>query len=121
MMNQATAQVFAMDDVRQFCEEMNSERADDLLMLAQVYGKQHGAKAASMVGFNAEGMDLDLEFLYSQPKRLNIRFGEPQADIEHARHHLDEMTHRAHKLLKHSSNEPLGRTIHRMLPEWLRR
>ncbi len=119
-MNEQSSHGFSPQETEQILQTMNNERADDLLLYAQVYGKQSGAKSASLVDLDEESMDLELEFLYSTPKRLNIRFHEPLKDASDAVLHFDLMAKKAHEILHHNSNEPLGRTVYKMLPEWLK-
>ena len=119
-MNTETGQGLTAGETAQLLQSMNTERADDLLLYAKVFGKQSGAKAAHLVDLHEESMDLELEFLYSEPKRLNIRFSEPIKDAHEAVLHFDLLTKKAHDILGHTDNEPLGRTIFKMLPEWLK-
>ena len=107
-------------ETEQLLQSMNSERADDLLLYAQVFGKQSGAKSASLVGLHEDSMELELEFLYETPKRLSIQFSEPIKDAKDALLHFDQLAKRAHELLGHTDNEPLGRTVYKMLPEWMK-
>ncbi len=108
------------EDTQQLLQSMNTERTDDLLLYAQFYGKQSGAKSASLVDIHQDSMDLELQFLYSDPKRLNIRFREPIKTADDALLHFDLMAKKAHDILGHNSNEALGRTIFKLLPEWLK-
>ena len=119
-MNTETSHGLSAEDTQKIVQSMNSDRADDLLLYAKVYGKQSGAKSASLVTMDKESMDLELEFLYSEPKRLNIRFHEPIKDANDAILHFDVMAQKAHEILGHNSNESIGRTIFKMLPEWLK-
>jgi len=119
-MNIETAHGLSEQDAQQLLQSMNTERADDLLLYAQVYGKQSGAKSASLVDLHEESMDLELEFLYSTPKRLSIQFSEPIKDAKDAMLHFDLMAKKAHDILGHTDNEPMGRTIFKMLPAWLK-
>ncbi|MCW8885144.1 MAG: DUF2470 domain-containing protein [Motiliproteus sp.] len=119
-MNTDPSHGLSAQESQKIVQSMNADRSDDLLLYAQVYGKQSGAKAASLVNMDQEGMDLELEFLYSEPKRLNIQFHEPIKDAQDAILHFDLMTQKAHDILGHNSNESIGRTIFKMLPEWLK-
>ena len=101
-------------------ETMNQERADDLLLYAEVYAKQNGAKAARLVDLHPDSMDLELEFLYSTPKRVNIRFSHPIEDAREADHHFDHLSKKAHELRGDTPNSPVARTFARLLPRWLR-
>ncbi|MEH6627011.1 MAG: DUF2470 domain-containing protein [Motiliproteus sp.] len=119
-MNTKDSLELTTEDTQKILQSMNAERTDDLLLYAQFYGKQSGAKAASLVDLHSDSMDLELEFLYSEPKHLNIRFGQPIKDANDAIQHFDLMTQKAHDSLGHTSNEALGRTIFKLLPEWLK-
>ncbi len=119
-MKTQSSQQLTTEDTQKILQSMNAERTDDLLLYAQYYGKQSGAKAASLVDLHQDSMDLELEFLYSEPKLLNIRFREPLKDADDAIQHFDLMAQRAHDSLGHNSNEAVGRTIFKLLPEWLK-
>ncbi len=119
-MNTQSSHGLPIEEMQQILRSMNKDRTDDLLLYAQVYGKQSGAKAATLVDLHEDSMDLELEFLYSSPKRLNIRFHEPLKDARDAMLHFDVMAQRAHEILGHTDNEPLGRTVYNMLPEWMK-
>lgn len=105
---------------QQLCEQLNNERPDDLLLYAHVFGKQSGAKSARVVDLHEDSMDLELEFLYTTPKRLNIRFSTPLTDEGDPELHFDLLAKKAHDILGHNSNESIGRTIFKLLPEWLK-
>ena len=119
-MNTEIDQGLSAQETEQILQAMNSERANDLLLYAQVYGKQSGAKSASLVRLHEDSMELELEFLYSTPKRLSIQFSEPIKDAKDALLHFDQLAQKAHEILGHTDNEPLGRTVYNMLPEWMK-
>ncbi|WP_207061066.1 DUF2470 domain-containing protein [Motiliproteus sp. SC1-56] len=119
-MNTQSPQALTPQQRSVILETMNQERADDLLLYAEVYAKQHGAKAARLVDLHADSMDLELEFLYSTPKRVNIRFSHPIEDATTAELHFDLLAKKAHELRGDDTGSSMRRTLFRMLPEWMK-
>ena len=119
-MNTQQAQPLTEQQCAVIRETMNEKRADDLLLYAEVYGKQTGAKAARLVDLHPDSMDLELEFLYSSPKRVTIRFSHPIEDAGEADLHFDHLSKKAHDLRGDTQNSPLARTFTRLLPKWFR-
>jgi putative heme iron utilization protein len=120
IMNTHDTQTLSSRELEQVLTTMNQKRPEDVLLFAQVYGKQNTAQAACIVDMDRDGMELENDFQHTTPKRLNIHFKAPLDSADQANAHLEEMTKRAHELAGHNSQEVMGRTISKLLPKWFR-
>ncbi len=100
-------------------DKMNREHPEDVLLWARVYGSQNTARSARLIGIDREGMDLELEFEGTTPKRLNIMFGQPLDKDDEAEHRLEELSHKAHDLAGDNTRTIIGQSISKHISRWL--
>jgi putative heme iron utilization protein len=120
-MKMQTPIAFDTAAVQELIKNLNKDHTEDLLLCSQVYGKQNTAISAKIVEFDADGMDLEIDFRNNSPKLINIHFSSPLPTVDDVNRHFNELVQRAHQLQGHNSREVVGRTIAKKLPAWLRK
>ena len=72
------------------CNHMNKDHADAILTYAKYFGKRDDAEAASMLGLDEVGMDLEIT-VNAQPEKLRIAFPQTLANPKDAHTVLVDM------------------------------